>query len=195
MIYRRAGILAVAALCVPALLAAGGCDDNTRGGRQTTTGSDPVTQPAATLPSADGDDPAVVLPDDPADAPPAPPSIDALAELADEGIGHPTEIRANRPAAMLVGDRAYDLPVTLWFTEVAAPGGVSPLVFNIRRDGSGLYDFALGSGAAARPVRFVAADGTPLEVLDVRFTLDDADAPADPDAGMRAIFKLIFPTP
>lgn len=90
--------------------------------------------------------------------------------FADAGRGHPTELRANRPARIRLGGKRHPLPCTLWFADEAAPGGESPVTFRLRPGGSGYYDLYFAGGAAPCPV--TSPEGEPLAALDIKLRVE-----------------------
>lgn len=119
------------------------------------------------------------------------PAAATLRGLAAPGRGHPTEFLADRPAVLHVADRQWPLPCTLWFDDGAAPDGETPVAFRMRRGGSGTYDvFVAGDGGREAPCRFTDADGRPLAVLNVRFSIDELDG-----GRTRSTFRLDLARP
>jgi hypothetical protein len=90
--------------------------------------------------------------------------------FADEGHGHPTELRANRPAMIELGGKRHPLPCTLWFADETAPGGDSPVTYRLRPGGSGYHDFYFAGGATPCPV--MSPEGKPLAALVVKLSVE-----------------------
>jgi len=95
-----------------------------------------------------------------------------LDDLAKPGQGHPTRFVADRNAELHAADRRWPLPCTLWFSDSIAVEGDTPIVFRMKRDGSGTYEFFLAAGRGELPFRFLDPEGRPLTVIDVKFSVD-----------------------
>lgn len=151
-------------------------------------GPDETATPDTSLPLPGGAEPPPA--DDGSPEVPNPPSEEPQAGLRGTvaaGQGQPTEFQVNRKAVLHVGDRRIELPVVLWFDHGAAPDGDTPFTFHMKPGGAGYHEFlfAVPNDGPVTPCRFTDPAGNPLEVLDVKFSVE-----ALPDDRVRSIFKL-----